>query len=133
MASDPAQGQDGQLATIRRDGLMRRHTDSTPTDAAAVTTSTSATSGHIEAQEPQQPTQGKKRKSNRTSTSAAAVTKYQLSHYDRFELKLFAGDKQKLRDAAAAEGISANALIIKAINAYLDSDILTPLASNPYI
>lgn len=111
---------------------MDMRKDTTPTtDAAKLDTIKAAEPADlqsIEAQEPRK--EGKKRKS---TTSAATITKYQQAHYDRFELKLTIGDKDKLRAAAAAEGISANALIIKAVNTYLDSDILTPLAKNPYI
>ena len=96
-------------------------------------TTPTADSMRADAQQITQAQDARTPRRKRKSTSAATITKYQQAHYDRFELKLTIGDKDKLRAAAAAEGISANALIIKAVNTYLDSDILTPLAKNPYI
>lgn len=108
-----------------------RTIDAQEQTAATVTTSTPATSGHIEAQEPQQLTQGKKRRKD--NTSAAAHIRYMSKSYDRMELQLIKGDKERLRAAAAKLDISPTALIIRAVNAYTDAETLTEKAKNPYI
>lgn len=46
-----------------------------------------------------------------TKAGAKAVDKYVKENYDRFELKLKKGQKEKIRGFAEAKGMSANAYI----------------------
>ena len=50
-----------------------------------------------------------------------AISEFNAAHYDRLEVKLPRGQKQVVRDAAAALGESVNQFITKAIMDRLES------------
>ena len=107
--------------------------DTTPTtNATTVTTSTPATSGHLDSVGGQEPRkEGKKRRKD--NTSREAHNRYIAKTYERMTLQLIKGDKSRLQAAAARLDISPTALIIRAVNAYTDAETLTEKAKNPYI
>ena len=45
-----------------------------------------------------------------------AVAKYNLSNYDRIELRVEKGKKQVIKNYAASEGLSLNSFVNKAID-----------------
>lgn len=77
-----------------------------------------------------QMSQKRRRKDN---TSAAAHRAYMDKAYDRVVTQIKSGEKAQLKAAAADAGLSVNALIIAAVNAYVGRELLTPLDKNPYI
>lgn len=111
---------------------MDMRKDTTPTtDAATLDTIKAKDARQIDAQEPQQLTQGKKRRKD--NTSREAHNRYIAKTYERMTLQLIKGDKSRLQAAAARLDISPTALIIRAVNAYTDAETLTEKAKNPYI
>ena len=83
-------------------------------------------------QPPQAPPSSQKRR-RKDNTSAAAHRAYMDKAYDRVVTQIKAGEKTQLKAAAADAGLSVNALIIAAVNAYVGQQVLTPLDKNPYI
>lgn len=66
--------------------------------------------------------------------SSASVYRYQTKVYDRINLQLGKGDKQRLQDHAAAQGQSLNAWVRGAINQRLEAeggDVIRQLDSAP--
>ena len=97
------------------------HTRSTPTadsmraDAEQIT----------QAQDAQQ-TPSRKRKSIYNESAKNATIKYKRENRQRIAFEVRTGEREAIQAAAAAEGISVNAYIIAAINAYAENQIITP-------
>lgn len=72
-----------------------------------------------------------------TEARNKATQKYAAKAYDRIELKIKKGDKDKLKEFAAENGLSVSALIVQAVNALAKSqskeEPLEPLATNEYM
>jgi len=51
-----------------------------------------------------------------------AVHKYVKSNYDRIDLTLPKGDKERIKEHAAAQGESVNSFIQRAINEAIEQD-----------
>lgn len=72
-----------------------------------------------------------------TEARNKATQKYAAKAYDRIELKIKKGDKDKLKKFAAENGLSVSALIVQAVNALAKSqskvEPLEPLATNEYM
>lgn len=53
-----------------------------------------------------------------------AVHKYVKSNYDRIDLTLPKGDKERIKEHAAAQGESVNSFIQRAINEAIEHDTI---------
>ena len=72
-----------------------------------------------------------------TEARNKATQKYAAKAYDRVEVKIKKGEKEKLKAFATENGLSVNALIVQAVNFYAKSqnkeEPLEPLATNEYM
>lgn len=72
-----------------------------------------------------------------TEARNRAAQKYAAKSYDRIELKVKKGDKDKLKQFASDNGLSVSALIIQAVNTFAKSqnkeEPLEPLATNEFM
>ena len=68
----------------------------------------------------------RKRKSVYNESAKNATIKYKHENRQRIAFEVRTGERETIQAAAAAEGISVNAYIIKAINTYAGNQIITP-------
>lgn len=62
-----------------------------------------------------------------SKTSAAAKNRYSEKAYDRIVIVVKKGEKERLRSAAEAAGMSVSRYVVEAVNGYSESPILSLL------